>query len=78
MNIATTNKIKEIIKAINSRADIDTLKDDALLVDQGIDSLDMLNIFLQVEEVFHIKIPDEDVDRLKTINNMVNYVATRQ
>lgn len=78
MNIATADKIKEIIKAINSRADIDTLKDDALLDDQGIDSLDMLNIFLQVEEVFHIKIPDEDVDRLKTINDMVDYVATRQ
>lgn len=78
MNIATADKIKEIIKAINSRADIDTLKEDALLDDQGIDSLDMLNIFLQVEEVFHIKIPDEDVDRLKTINDMVDYVATRQ
>lgn len=78
MNIATANKIKEIIKAINSRVDIDTLKDDALLDDQGIDSLDVLNIFLQVEEVFHIKIPDEDVDRLKTINDMVDYVATRQ
>jgi len=78
LNIATADKIKEIIKAINSRADIDTLKEDALLDDQGIDSLDMLNIFLQVEEVFHIKIPDEDVDRLKTINDMVDYVATRQ
>lgn len=78
MNIATADKIKEIIKAINSRADIDTLKENALLDKQGIDSLDMLNIFLQVEEVFHIKIPDEDVDRLKTINDMVDYVATRQ
>jgi acyl carrier protein len=78
LNIATADKIKEIIKAINSRADIETLKEDALLDDQGIDSLDMLNIFLQVEEVFHIKIPDEDVDRLKTINDMVDYVATRQ
>lgn len=78
MNIATADKIKEIIKAINSRADIDTLKDDALLDDQGIDSLDMLNIFLQVEEVFHIKISDEDVDRLKTVNDLVDYVATRQ
>jgi len=78
LNIATADKIKEIIKAINSRADIDTLKENALLDKQGIDSLDMLNIFLQVEEVFHIKIPDEDVDRLKTINDMVDYVATRQ
>lgn len=78
MNIATADKIKEIIKAINSRVDIDTLKDDALLDDQGIDSLDMLNIFLQVEEVFHIQIPDEDVDRLKTINDIVDYIATRQ
>jgi len=78
LNIATADKIKEIIKAINSRADIDTLKEDALLDDQGIDSLDMLNIFLQVEEVFHIKIPDEDVDGLKTINDVVDYVATRQ
>ena len=74
MNIATVKKIKEIIKKAGSRADIDTLKNDVPLLEQGLDSLDMFEVFLNLEETFNIKIPDEDVDKLRNIDGIVNYV----
>jgi len=37
-------------------------------------SLDMANVLLQIEEKFNIKIPDEDVEQLDSINSIVAYI----
>ncbi len=42
----------------------------------AIDSLDIANILLAAEEKFGIKIPDEDVDRLTTIDAITDYVQS--
>lgn len=54
--------------------DTDKLVSDKPLAEQGIDSLDMINIFFKLEENFKIKIPEEDIDKLKTIDDIVEYV----
>lgn len=54
--------------------DTEKLVSDKPLAEQGIDSLDMINIFFKLEENFKIKIPEEDIEKLKTINEIVEYV----
>lgn len=39
-----------------------------------IDSLDKINISFEVEEAFHIEIPDESLNTLRTVADMVNGV----
>lgn len=54
--------------------DTEKLVSDKPLAEQGIDSLDMINIFFKLEENFKIKISEEDIEKIKTIDDIVEYV----
>lgn len=42
--------------------------------DLGADSLDVFDLLMSLEEEFSIEIPDEDIEKLKTVNTLVNYI----
>ena len=44
----------------------------------NIDSLDKINISFEVEEAFHIDIPDEALGTIKTVGDMVEGVTKLQ
>ena len=71
---ATSNNIKKIIADADTLVDITKLKNDILLKDQGVDSLDLANILLLLEEKFEIKIPDQDLDQVQSINAIIEYI----
>ncbi len=71
------NRVKTIFDEIDLKSNITPLRDNLPLTEQGIDSLDMFACFLKIEENFNIKIPDNDTDRLKTINDIVDYINTK-
>ncbi len=56
------------------RDKVDSLDPNKDLATQGIDSLDMLSVFLLLQEKFNIEIPDEDIPKLNTLNAIVEYV----
>ena len=39
-----------------------------------LDSLDMLDFFLNIEDTYKITIPDDDLLKLKTLEDYVNYI----
>lgn len=41
----------------------------------GLDSLDKINVSFEVEDVFNIEIPDESMNSLRTVRDMVNGVV---
>jgi acyl carrier protein len=41
----------------------------------GLDSLDKINASFEVEDVFHIQIPDESMNSLRTVRDMVDGVT---
>ncbi|PID82628.1 MAG: acyl carrier protein [Clostridiales bacterium] len=43
--------------------------------DLGIDSLDAVELAMEIEEVTGVKIPDEDFANMKTVGDIVNYQA---
>lgn len=45
--------------------------------DLGADSLDGIELVMMAEEEFHIDIPDEDAEKLKTVGDMQDYLAAR-
>lgn len=75
---ATQQNIIETIQEAEVLADVDTIQDNIALVEQGIDSLDIVNIYLLLEEKFDIKIPDEDLGKVKTINQIIEYINTKK
>ena len=71
---ATVDNIKEIIEEAEVLGDASEMKNDLALSEQGIDSLDVVNVYLLLEEKFDVKIPDEDLDQLQTIDAIVTYI----
>ena len=40
----------------------------------GVGSVDLMEFIINLEEVFDIEIPDEDMDNFKTISDVVTYI----
>jgi acyl carrier protein len=49
--------------------------DASFVKDLGIDSLDYAELVMEFEQVFDIKIPDDDAEKLQTIGDAVSYIA---
>ncbi len=42
--------------------------------DLGADSLDIVELIMAFEEAFNIEIPDEKAEKIKTVEDVVNYI----
>ena len=71
---ATVENVKEVIVEAEVLGDAEEMKNDIPLSDQGIDSLDVVNVYLLLEEKFDVKIPDEDLNKVQTINEIIEYI----
>jgi len=46
--------------------------------DLGADSLDTVELVMALEEKFGIEIPDEDAEKIATVQNAVDYIDSKQ
>ena len=73
----TVEEIREIIEKAETMADMETLTNDVPLTEQDIDSLDMANILLLLEEQYEIKVPDEDMSQVQSVDAIVAYISKK-
>ncbi|MNM53607.1 Acyl carrier protein [compost metagenome] len=73
----TKEQLINIISQADVVADASTLRDNISLSDQGVDSLGMFNIILSIQDHYVIEIPDEDIEGLKTINDLADYIKSK-
>lgn len=70
-------KIKDIIVEQLS-VDPEKVKPEASFIDDlGADSLDIVELVMAMEEEFDIEIPDEDAEKLKTVQDVTKYLETK-
>jgi len=75
----TSNEVKdlilEIIADIDEDAEFDDLQADQPLRDQlDLDSMDFLDIVMELRKRHRLQIPEEDYPQLATLNSCVNYL----
>lgn len=71
------NKVKDIIVE-QLGVDADRVKSEASFIDDlGADSLDIVELVMAMEEVFDVEIPDEDAEKLKTVNDVTSYLKEK-
>ena len=71
-------KIREILAA-----QFDAEKDDLTMStniqdDLGADSLDVVEVLMSIEDEFDVEIPDEAIETIKTIGDLVTYIENNQ
>lgn len=68
--------ILEIIEEIDDEAEFDDLNPDAPLRDQlDLDSMDFLDIVMELRKRHQLQIPEEDYPQLATLNSCVTYLS---
>ncbi len=75
--MAVHEKVKGIIVE-QLGVDADKVKLEAKFIeDLGADSLDIVELVMAMEEEFDLEIPDEDAEKLKTVNDVQSYLVSK-
>ena len=70
------DKVKKII-AEKLSVDMEEVVPEASFVDDlGADSLDLVELIMSMEEEFDVEISDEDAEKITTVKDAFDYVAT--
>jgi acyl carrier protein len=67
----------KIVKVISDKLSIDSVEvvpNASLVDDLGADSLDLVELIMSMEEEFDIEIPDDDAEKIITVQNAIDYV----
>ena len=75
---ATPDEIRtglaEILHEVADVASEDVVDDKSFTDDLDVDSLSMVEVAMAAEEKFGVKIPDDELPKLKTVGDAVNYI----
>jgi acyl carrier protein len=67
--------LAEIVEEVAGVAVEDVTAEKSFVDDLDIDSLSMVEIAVQAEDRFGVKIPDDELANLKTVGDAVSYVS---
>lgn len=68
------DKMKDILME-QLECDPEDITMESLLVDDlGADSLDAIDIVMSVEDTFKVEVPDEIIEKIETVGDIVNYI----
>jgi acyl carrier protein len=72
--MSTFDKVKEVVIDKLGVEDDKIVSAASFVDDLGADSLDTVELIMQLEEEFGIEIPDEDAETITTVEAAVNYI----
>lgn len=70
-------KVKECIVTQLGVNEDEVTNEASFIDDLGADSLDIVELVMAFEEKFGIEIPDEDVEKLRTVGDAITYVNSK-
>ncbi|KYO66779.1 MULTISPECIES: acyl carrier protein [Thermovenabulum] len=71
------DRVKKIIADQLGMDEDDITPDASFIDDLGADSLDIVELIMAFEEEFDLEIPDEDAEKIKTVQDVVDYIKNR-
>ncbi len=72
--------IERFKKLIADELSIDPaqVKEEARFIeDLGADSIGLMELVMKFEEEYGIKIPDEDIEKIRTVGDAINYIKSK-
>lgn len=71
---------EKVKKLIAEKLDVDlgdVVPKASLIDDLGADSLAIVELIMTMEEEFDIEVPDDDAEKLTTVENAINYIKEK-
>ena len=78
MKMADRDVLAEVKKIIKEQLDVeeaDIKAESSFIDDLGADSLGLVELVLAFEEAFEIDIPDEETEKIRTVQDAVSYIT---
>jgi acyl carrier protein len=71
--VAVEEKVKQMV-AEKLSVEVEEVVPEASFVDDlGADSLDLVELIMAMEEAFDIEVPDEEAEKLQTVQDAIEY-----
>ena len=68
---------ERVATIVTNQLDVDQEKvkpEASFINDLGADSLDIVELVMELEEEFDMSIPDEDAEKIRTVGEAINYI----
>lgn len=72
-----TERIKSIIVEQLGVSMEEVTPEASFIEDLGADSLDIVELIMALEEEYEMEIPDEDAEKIQTVQDVINYVTSK-
>lgn len=70
-------KVKEVIEEKLNAEGVEITENTSFKDDLNADSLDLFELVMALEEEFDIEIPSEDLEKLVTVGDVLNYLSDK-
>jgi len=70
-------KVKKMISEQLGVPETDVKPEASFVNDLGADSLDTVELVMALEEEFGVEIPDEDAEKIATVQNAIEYIKAK-
>lgn len=77
MTMSVEERVKKIVVEQLGVKEEDVKPNSAFVEDLGADSLDTVELVMALEEEFETEIPDEDAEKIGTVQQVVDYIKAR-
>ena len=77
MSENTLNRLKKVVAEQLDVSEEEITENASFVEDLGADSLDMVELVMAFEEAFDIEIPDEDAEKIQTVQDAVTYLEDK-
>ena len=75
--MSTESKVKKIIVDQLGVSEEEVKPEASFVDDLGADSLDTVEMVMAFEEEFGIEIPDEDAEKIRTVQDAIDYIEKK-
>ncbi len=72
-----TERVKSIIVDQLGVSMEEVTPEASFIEDLGADSLDIVELIMALEEEYNIEIPDEDAEKIQTVNDVTSYIIAK-
>jgi len=75
--MTTFERVRKVIAKRLDKNEQEITPEAAFIEDLGADSLDVVELVMDLESEFEIEIPDEDSEKIRTVGDAVKYIEEK-